>query len=143
MLKAKQSILRETTRPSANTVAQALRQQFDRIPDSLFHSHSAMFLKDAFALGYYFGFAEEASRDEGGMQSGDLNLDYVNNVLGDVLGNPSAVSSFIAFADCLRNDISFQKGFEAGLIDLETWRDSNGVVAPTRLARYFGASRQS
>ncbi len=136
MLKAKQSISRETTRPGAKTIAQVLRQQFDRIPDSLFHSHSAMFLTDVFALGYYFGFAKDTSGTHG-MQRDGVDLDFVKDVLSQVLGNPSAVDPFIAYAHCLRNDILFQKGYEAGLMDFNAWNESDGNLLPLCLALHF------
>lgn len=111
--------------------------QLNDVSGSVNRMVTHLFLHEPFALGYAIGFAEQACRHAKN-ENEDVNCTaYVLGAISQMLGDETAAASFVTFASTKRGNCTFERGYDAGLSDIDSWCMSYEDYVPSGLMRFL------
>lgn len=118
-------------------LANCLQQQIAALPLSVCRTSRDLLYNDTYALGYVFGFAEQASRYANGSRHDAFSRTYVETVFSGLFDARGTAENLVSFAVFQREDHVFGVGYRDGLSDLIKWVKSRCQDRPTGLTDYF------
>ena len=124
-------------RLAAKGIGQAARYQLAPVSDIQIQSLCDLLLNDYFALGYIYGFAQQAGRHLNGPEAEDDIETYVHDVFAEALEKPWTAQNYLQLAHFEPKNAVFEEGFQVGTTDLNDWVLSRGTMLPIGLAEHL------
>ena len=124
-------------RLAAKRVSEAVQQQLASSLHPRFRSISDLLLNDHFALGYIYGFTQQANRHMDEQYDDHAEEYYVEGLFADLLDKPWTARSYVTLSEFERKNTTFDKGYRVGLSDLNDWLLSCGTSLPMGLAEHL------
>ncbi|MEO9573589.1 MAG: hypothetical protein ABJ263_12790 [Tateyamaria sp.] len=137
MNKALNSGRRMTLMQDPFLIGRVAMGQLDDVSGGANRMVTHLFLHEPFALGYAIGFAKQAFRHAKNENQEVSCETYVLCAISQMLGDERAAASFVSFADTKKGNRTFERGYDVGLGDMESWCLSHEERLPGGLVRYL------
>ena len=118
-------------------IARTAMGQLENVSGGVNRIVTHLFLHEPFALGYAMGFAEQACR-HAKRENREINSTaYVRGAISHMLGDDTAAASFVSFAATKQGNRTFERGYDEGIGDMDSWYLSHEDHMPRGLVRYL------